>query len=208
MSPQDQWSYERRARVRGFTRIAGVDEAGRGPLAGPVVAAAVVLPAEMCDQPDIGITDSKQLSAQNREALYEEIYARALSVGIGIVDAAEIDRINVLQAACRAMAMALYNISPTADFVLVDGNCPIPVDTAQETVVRGDCLSMSIAAASIVAKVSRDRMMRLYDLEYPEYDFAANKGYATASHRAAIALYGASLIHRRSFNGVLPPDER
>jgi ribonuclease HII len=123
------------------------------------------------------------------------------------VDAAEIDRINILQAACRAMAMALYNINPPPDFVLVDGNCSVPVDIAQETVVKGDCVSISVAAASIIAKVSRDRMMGLYDLDYPEYDFAANKGYGTASHRAAITMHGACLIHRRSFKGVLPLEE-
>lgn len=202
MPPEDPWLQEKRAWSRGFERIAGVDEAGRGPLAGPVVAAAVMLPPDMAEMPDAGIRDSKTLSPARREALYELIYSRALCVGIGIVDAVEIDRINILEAACRAMAIAVGNLMPPPDFVLVDGNRTIPVDIGQEALVRGDGRSHSVAAASIVAKVSRDRMMAAYALDYPEYDFAVNKGYPTAAHKAAIAAHGACLIHRRSFKGV------
>ncbi|MFP4226257.1 MAG: ribonuclease HII [Desulfobacterales bacterium] len=198
MAP-DQWMHEYQARQRGYNRIAGIDEVGRGPLAGPVVAAAVILPEVM---PDLGITDSKRLSAKKREAVYEAVYQHASAIGVGLVDAVEIDRINILQAAFIAMAMALYNLSPKPDFILVDGNQALPVDVPQETIIKGDQLSISIAAASIVAKVTRDRMMDVYDTDYPEYDFAANKGYPTQAHKSAIEAYGASPIHRMSFKGV------
>jgi len=198
MAP-DQWMHEYQGRQRGYNRIAGIDEVGRGPLAGPVVAAAVILPAVL---PDLGITDSKRLSAKKREAVYEAVYQHASAIGVGLVDAIEIDRINILQAAFTAMAMALYNLSPKPDFILVDGNQALPVDVPQETIIKGDQLSISIAAASIVAKVTRDRMMDVYDTDYPEYDFAANKGYPTQAHKSAIEAYGASPIHRMSFKGV------
>ncbi len=195
----DQWVHENQAWRRGFKRIAGTDEVGRGPLAGPVVAAAVILPEAL---PDFGITDSKRLSAKKREAIYEHIYQYARSVGVGIVDPMEIDRINILQAAFAAMVMALYNLSPAPDFILVDGNLSLPVDVPQKAIPKGDQLSISIAAASIVAKVTRDRMMEIYAMDYPEYDFATNKGYPTKDHRSAIEMHGSSPIHRRSFKGV------
>ena len=198
MAP-DQWAYENQAWQRGYKSIAGIDEVGRGPLAGPVVAAAVILPDAL---PDLGITDSKRLSAKKREAVYDEIYQHARAVGVGLVDAVEIDRINILQAAFAAMAMALQNLSPAPDFVLVDGNQAMPVDVPQKTIIKGDQLSISIAAASIVAKVTRDRMMDIYADTYPEYDFAANKGYPTQAHKSAIEAHGASPIHRMSFKGV------
>lgn len=191
--------HENQARQRGYKRIAGIDEVGRGPLAGPVVAAAVILPEAL---PDLGITDSKRLSAKKREAVYDEIYQHASAIGLGLVDAVEIDRINILQAAFTAMVMALYNLTPAPDLLLVDGNQSLPVDVPQETIIKGDRLSISIAAASIVAKVSRDRMMDVYAMDYPEYDFAANKGYPTQAHKSAIEVYGASPIHRMSFKGV------
>jgi len=195
----DQWVYENQARCRGFSQIAGTDEVGRGPLAGPVVAAAVILPETL---PELGITDSKRLTAKKRETIYEQIYQYASSVGVGIVDPVEIDRINILQAAFAAMAMALYNLSPAPDFILVDGNLSLPVDVPQKAIPKGDRLSISIAAASIIAKVTRDRMMAVYAMDYPEYDFAANKGYPTQSHKSAIKIHGSSPIHRMSFKGV------
>jgi len=198
----DQWAYENQARDGGFKHIAGIDEVGRGPLAGPVLAAAVILPPDMQDFPELGIRDSKQLSPKKREKLYALIYEHAHSVGLGIVDPVEIDRINILQAAFAAMVMALRNLVPTPDFILVDGSFQLPVDIAQKAIPKGDRLSISVAAASIVAKVSRDRMMASYALDYPEYDFCANKGYPTQFHKSAIARFGASPIHRLSFKGV------
>ncbi len=199
MPPHDLWSYEDQARRRGFQRIAGVDEVGRGPLAGPVVAAAAVLPRDL---PEAGIADSKRLSGKKRESLYEFVYQHALSVGVGIVDPPEIDRINILEAACAAMAMAVNNLAPAPDYVLVDGNRLPALDMAAEAVAGGDRQSVSVAAASIVAKVTRDRMMGVYARDYPEYGFTANKGYPTRAHREALAAYGATPIHRRSFQGV------
>jgi len=199
--PPDPWAYENQARRSGFKCIAGIDEVGRGPLAGPVVAAAVVLPEVL---PELGIADSKRLSEKKRETVYTQIYQHARAVGVGIVDPVEIDRINILQAAFAAMAMALQNLAPTPDYILVDGNQSLPVDVPQNTIVKGDQLSISIAAASIVAKVTRDRMMALYAMDYPEYDFAVNKGYPTKAHKSAIEMHGASPIHRMSFRGVAP----
>lgn len=196
------WAFEKEAKNAGFKCIAGVDEVGRGPLAGPVMAAAVILPRDPSELPEMGITDSKKLSAKKREGLYDKIYRHAVSVGIGIVDPVEIDRINILQAALAAMCMAVSNLRPAPDFVLVDGNTNLPLDRAQKAVAKGDLRSISVAAASIVAKVSRDRLMAAYGLDYPEYDFPGNKGYPTAAHKAAIAAHGASLIHRQSFKGV------
>lgn len=205
----DPWAYENKARDAGHLTIAGIDEAGRGPLAGPVVAAAVILPDEF---PPAEVTDSKQLAPLQRDRLYQLIYARAVAVGIGIVDAVEIDRINILRAALLAMAMAAANLEPAPDCLLVDGNCPVPLPLAQRTIIKGDALSLSIAAASIVAKVTRDRLMGRYDQDYPQYGFAEHKGYATRAHREAICRHGCCPIHRRSFKGVKefsgPPQAR
>ena len=195
----DLWAFEKRARERGCIRIAGIDEAGRGPLAGPVVSASVILP------PDVkiaDINDSKRLSPAKRLSLYQRIYAEAVSVGVGIVDAAEIDRINILQASLLSMAMAADNLRPQPDWLLIDGRFHIPSPLPQQPVVKGDALSISIAAASIVAKVSRDRLMERYDLDYPQYGFSRHKGYPTRAHREAIRKYGCCPIHRRSFRGV------
>jgi ribonuclease HII len=193
------WSYENKARDKGYRRIAGVDEAGRGPLAGPVVAAAVILAPEpvLTD-----LADSKQLTARRREALYAQIYAQALSIGIGIIDPPEIDRINILNAALLAMLIAVVNLKPAAECVLVDGPWCIAANLPQEAICKGDCLSASIAAASIVAKVSRDRLMQRYHEEYPRFGFSRHKGYPTRAHKAAIRRFGCSPIHRRSFKGV------
>jgi ribonuclease HII len=195
----DLWAFEKPLADKGHTRIAGVDEAGRGPLAGPVVAAAVVLPTGF----RVGrVRDSKQLSRPRREALFTRIYAEAAAVGIGIVDALEIDRINILQAARLAMAMAVANLQPAPDCLLIDGNCAISGCVPQQTLVGGDRLSVSVAAASIVAKVTRDRIMIRYHADFPQFGFDQHKGYPTLDHKAAIVAHGPSPIHRRTFRGV------
>jgi ribonuclease HII len=189
--------FEQRARQIGFNLIAGIDEAGRGPLAGPVVAAAVVLP-ENYRHPDI--TDSKQLSPRKREELFKVIRADALSIGVGVMEASIIDDVNILRATLSAMKEAvcdLVDISP--DYLLVDGMQAVPIDIPQMTIIRGDSLSISIAAASIIAKVSRDRIMEMYHRQFPYYNFLKNKGYGTQEHRQAIKDHGPCKIHRRSF---------
>ena len=196
---EDLWQFEHLAGRQGYGRIAGVDEAGRGPLAGPVVAAAVVLPS---DFPDCGVTDSKKLTPRRRASLYGRIYADALGVGIGIVDAIEIDRINILRAALLAMAMAVENLRPPPDFLLVDGPWSVDLQLSQNPIVRGDARSVSIAAASIVAKVTRDRLMDRYDTEFPQFGFARHRGYPTRAHREALRTFRCCPIHRRSFRGV------
>ncbi len=193
------WAFEKTARKNGFSCIAGVDEAGRGPLAGPVVSAAVILPESM---PVSGINDSKQLAPGKRETLYHEIYRHAVAVGVGIVDPVEIDRINILQAALMSMAISVTHLHPMPDFLLVDGLFPVPLTLPQKPIPKGDALSISIAAASIVAKVTRDRLMKVYADEYPEFEFAKNKGYPTKAHREAIRRFGTCPIHRQSFKGV------
>lgn len=194
--------FESLARDRGFLFPAGVDEAGRGPLAGPVVAAAVVFPAGYLN-PDI--RDSKLLSPARRELLFGVIRRDAVACAVASVPHEEIDRINILQASLTAMRRAVAALSTPADFLLVDGNRPIPsCNIPQETLVGGDGRCLSIAAASILAKVSRDRMMGEFDLLYPGYGFAAHKGYPTADHLAAIRRLGPSPIHRRTFRGVAP----
>lgn len=197
----DLWFFEKNATAEGYEKIAGIDEAGRGPLAGPVVSAAVILPA---DFPDAGVTDSKLVSAGKREKLYKKIYTHAVSIGIGIIDAAEIDRINILQASLQAMAMAVANLSPPPDCLLIDGTFPIAVDVPQKLIVKGDRRSISIAAASIVAKVSRDRLMEIYHQYYPQFGFSQHKGYPTKFHREAIRKFGCCMIHRQTFKGVRP----
>ncbi|MBN1662189.1 MAG: ribonuclease HII [Deltaproteobacteria bacterium] len=192
-------TFERVALQRGYKYIAGVDEAGRGPLAGPVVAAAVVLPPGYSN-PEIN--DSKQLSAGKREALYERIKQDALSVGLGVVEAAVIDEVNILQATLMAMRDAVQELSISPDYILIDGKNTIPLDETipQEAIIKGDSLSVSVAAASIIAKVSRDMIMDLYHRQFPQYNFLKNKGYGTAEHRSAIKQYGVCKIHRRSFH--------
>ena len=191
--------FENEATRKGCKDVAGIDEAGRGPLAGPVISAAVILPITF-HNPDI--TDSKKLSPKKREHLYEEIYAHAVSVGIGIVDSIEIDRINILQASLIAMAMAVKNLDPPPGYLLIDGNFRIHSDLPQQTIPKGDALSISIAAASIIAKVSRDRLMEKYHHYYPQYNFPQHKGYPTRSHKEAIRKFGYTPIHRKSFKGV------
>jgi len=195
----DQWRFENQARQSGLTRIAGVDEAGRGPLAGPVVSAAVILPFSF---PVSGVTDSKKLTPKKRQVLYQQIYEHAEAIGIGIVDSGEIDRTNILKASLLSMVMAVNNLSPLPEHVLIDGIFGLPVSLSQEAIPKGDALSISIGAASIIAKVTRDSLMERYHEDYPDFGFAIHKGYPTAFHKDAIRRYGCSPIHRKSFKGV------
>lgn len=193
------WTFENALQEQGFSRIAGIDEAGRGPLAGPVVSAAVILPASFMNA---DVKDSKKLTARQREGLFEVIYRHAAAVGIGIVDALEIDRINILQASLLAMRLSVRNLSPAPDYLLIDGPFGIQSEIPQQPIKRGDSLSISIAAASIIAKVTRDRLMERYDQDYPQFGFSGHKGYPTKAHKAAIGQFGCCPIHRRSFSGV------
>lgn len=180
----------------GHQVICGIDEAGRGPLCGPVVAAAVVLPRGACIE---GVNDSKKLSQKKREQVYEEILKNALSVSVGIADVDVIEEVNILNATKLAMKKALESLLVKPDMVLIDGNQKIHTDIKQETVISGDAISESIAAASIIAKVTRDNMLIEYDKQYPEYGFAKHKGYGTKAHIEAIQRYGLTPIHRPSF---------
>lgn len=191
--------FEAMARSQGYRAVAGIDEAGRGPLAGPVVAAAVILP-ESFDLP--GLNDSKLLSAKKRNQLYPLIHEQALAVGIGVGRVNEIDQINILQATLKGMSRAVKRLSISPDFLLVDGITPIPIEIEQKTLKKGDSRSLSIAAASVVAKVVRDRIMVAYDRLFPEYGFAGHKGYGSQQHRDAVAKYGPCICHRRTFAGV------
>ena len=190
-------SYERQYE-ESCTYICGIDEAGRGPLAGPVVAAAVILPAGLVIP---YVNDSKKLTEKCREALYPEILEKALSVGVGVVPAARIDEINILQATYEAMRQAIGQLSVRPDVLLNDAVRIPDVEIPQVPIIKGDAKSISIACASVIAKVTRDRMMKEYDAIYPEYGFAGHKGYGTAAHIAAIRQYGPSPIHRRTFIG-------
>ena len=177
--------------------VAGVDEAGRGPLAGPVVAAAVVFPPSLSDT--FGINDSKKLSPKNRERLKPLIEDIALAIGVGIVDHVDIDRINILQATYKAMQIAVQQLSFTPDFVLIDGRGIPDLEMPCESIIKGDSKSVSIAAASIIAKVTRDHIMIDMHEKFPQYGFAQHKGYGTKKHIQAIREHGLSPIHRRSF---------
>lgn len=199
MVPVDMLAFERQAILRGYKTIAGIDEAGRGPLAGPVVAAAVILPPGLYLD---GVDDSKKLSPQTRELLYDIIMDQAISVGIGIGTPELIDRINILQATRYAMCTAVEQLMPVPDYLLIDGITKIDFLCPQKTVKKGDSLSLSIAAASIIAKVSRDRMMIELDTVHPGYGFAAHKGYGCSSHMEAIRRLGPTAVHRFTFGGV------
>lgn len=200
-APRDQAMdfFERRFLSTGFRFIAGLDEAGRGPLAGPVVAAAVILPIPRFPEK---LSDSKKLLPEKRESLYEKILQAAVSIGIGVVEANEIDRINIGRATQKAMAMAVSLLRKQPDMLLIDGILPVPLALPQRTIVKGDSLCVSIAAASIVAKVTRDRMMMAYHEKYPQYNFARHKGYGTQEHREAIKRHGSCEVHRKTFRGV------
>ena len=190
--------FERRLIKKAQWPVAGIDEAGRGPLAGPVAAAAVILD---CDNLPVGLDDSKALTPQERGALYEEIIAKALAVGVAFASAQEIDRVNIRQATFLAMRRSLAALSIRPIYALVDGNdLPPGLCCAAETIVKGDAISQSIAAASIVAKVTRDRLMHRLHAHHPIYGFAEHVGYATPAHLAAIAAHGPSPFHRLSFS--------
>ncbi len=191
--------FENLATKRGFECVAGIDEAGRGPLAGPVVAAAVVL-GECFDLP--GLTDSKKLTAKQRDRFYPQIRQQATAVGIGVASVLEIDNINILQATLLAMQRAVSRLSPFPDHLLIDGITPLPLKISQQTLIKGDSRSLSIAAASVVAKVVRDRIMYSFSRQLPVYGFAKHKGYGTQQHRQAIAQFGPSYLHRKTFSGV------
>jgi len=188
--------FERKWYEKGINSIAGTDEAGRGPLAGPVVAAAVILPKGLLIE---GVNDSKKVSEVKRERLYEIIIKEALAWGVGIVDNNIIDEINILNAAKEAMKKAVENLKFQPEVLLIDAvKLEIP-ELIEESIVKGDAKSISIAAASIIAKVTRDRIIREYDKKYPDYGFAKNKGYGTAEHMEAIRRNGLCEIHRRTF---------
>ena len=191
--------FEDEAFKNGYKVIAGIDEAGRGPLAGPVVSASVVLPIDFTD-PDI--TDSKKLSPKKRDILYSRINEHALFIAIGFADIIEIDRVNILNASLNSMKRSVDNLLVIPDFLLIDGKFGIDTDIPQKAIIRGDSKSISIAAASIIAKVERDRLMFKFDQLYPEYGFAQHKGYPTKAHKQAIIEHGVTPIHRKTFKGV------
>jgi ribonuclease HII len=193
------YRYEGQAWRAGLARVAGVDEAGRGPLAGPVVAAAVVVTPEHRIR---GVADSKLLSPERRETLFAAIHERALAVGVAVVDHVTIDRVNILQATRLAMLEALRQLTVAPDLVITDFVALPDVPCPQKNLVDGDARCASVAAASIVAKVTRDRIMRELDKTFPEYGFARHKGYATPDHLAALDRHGPCAVHRRSFAGV------
>lgn len=196
----DQWQYEREALQAGHTLVCGCDEAGAGPLAGPVYAAAVILPFG-ADIP--GLNDSKKLTEKKREALFPIIQQTAAAWSVAWVDAAEIDRTDILSARLKAMQLAIDGLDPAPDFALIDGNRDrgktAAITTAHRTLIKGDSLSASVAAASILAKVSRDRCMLQLAQEYPQYQFEKHKGYGTALHYQLLRAHGPSPIHRRTF---------
>ena len=196
--------HERALWGKGMAFVAGVDEAGRGPLAGPVVAAAVVFEREFI-LPDVN--DSKVLPEAMRETLFAQIMDRALAVGVGVVDHTTIDEINILNATFRAMHMAIDRLAVTPDHVLIDGNRFDGGAIPYTTIIDGDAQSFCIAAASIIAKVTRDRLMNAYDVQFPGYGFARHKGYATREHCEAIRRLGYSAIHRRSFALATDPNQ-
>jgi ribonuclease HII len=197
--PSAPYRFEAQAWKTGLTRVAGLDEAGRGPLAGPVVAAAVIMdPARRVR----GVRDSKVLSPERRLELFEEIRARALGVGIGIVDHETIDRVNILEATRLAMRRALDALVPAPDLVITDFVALRDLPCPQRNLVDGDARCATVAAASIVAKVTRDRLMHEADRQFPQYGFARHKGYATPDHLAALDRHGPCPLHRRTFSGV------
>ncbi len=198
------WQFEHKAKTQGYKIIAGVDEAGRGPLAGPVVSAAVILPHDFAC---IGINDSKKLSEKKRNALFPIIKEKAIAVSTGIASHHEIDQINILQASLLSMKRAVENLSNPPDFILpdfllIDGKFPINMDIDQAALIKGDSRSISIAAASIIAKVTRDAIMASLHKIYPQYNFIRHKGYPTKAHKEAILKHGPCPVHRCTFKGV------
>ncbi|MCP3874085.1 MAG: ribonuclease HII [Desulfobacteraceae bacterium] len=198
------WQFEHKAKAQGYTNIAGVDEAGRGPLAGPVVSAAVILPDNFSCE---GINDSKKLSEKKRQALFPIIKEHALAVATGICSHKEIDQINILQASLLSMKRAVENLSTPPEFILpdyllIDGKFTLNMDLDQNAIIKGDSRSISIASASIIAKVTRDKIMKDLHETYPEYNFIQHKGYPTKAHKEAILKHGPCPIHRTTFKGV------
>jgi ribonuclease HII len=198
-SEEDPLCYESMARQAGYGLIAGVDEAGRGPLAGPVVAGAVIIPEGLTLT---GIKDSKQMTEKAREKAFSVIHEAAVAVGIGVVSHQFIDKFNILKATLEAMKRAVLCLADSPEYLLVDGINAIPVTIPQRCLKKGDQRSLSISAASVIAKVYRDRIMRSYHERFPVYGFSQNKGYGTAAHLEAIKRYGPTPIHRRTFRGV------
>ena len=194
----DTYMYERELREKGITLIAGVDEVGRGPLVGPVVTACVILPEKFDLE---GLTDSKKLSEKKREELYKNIEEQALGIGIGIVDNEEIDNINILNATKKAMKMAIDNCNVRPEHVLIDA-VKLDIDIPTTSIIKGDLKSITISAASVIAKVTRDHMLYELDKKYPMYDFKHNKGYPTKKHIEAIMEYGIIKEHSKSFSPV------
>ncbi len=195
--------YEKKLRATGVGRIAGIDEAGRGALAGPVVAAAVVLPEKFRHR---RLNDSKQLAPELREEIYSDLVSNSeVRWTVGIIDSIEIDRINILRASHRAMRLAIAALSEPPEHVLIDGLPVIPFPFRQTAIIDGDCISLSIAAASVIAKVTRDRMMRDFCAQFPQYCFDQHKGYGTDLHLLKLHEFGPCPIHRRSFEPVAQP---
>lgn len=191
-------TWERNARAQGFHSIAGCDEAGRGPLAGPVVAAACIIPENTLLK---GINDSKQLLPEERDELFQKIISTPeIDYGIGIIDAAQIDEINIFQASMQAMLIAMSRLKSKPDYILIDGKHLPTLQIPGEAIVEGDSRSQSIAAASILAKETRDKIMQAYHQQWPQYNFAGHKGYSTEEHLIAIDTYGPCLIHRMTFD--------
>ena len=196
--------FEDAAYAQGYCRVAGLDEVGRGTLAGPVVAAVVLFESKSTIT---GLKDSKQLTSEQRDSLYPAILQDAVAVSLGVVEAAVIDRINILEATRLAMQRAIENLPIQPDYLLLDAITLPRVPIPQRPIIKGDQLSVSIAAASIVAKVTRDRLMSKYHEEYPQYNFLAHKGYATSEHRKQIREHGPCRIHRKTFRGVYDVDQ-
>ncbi|MFZ5772317.1 MAG: ribonuclease HII [Thermodesulfobacteriota bacterium] len=195
----DTFSFERELAGKGVRLVAGLDEAGRGPLAGPVVAASVILPAD-CEY--VLFQDSKKLTEKQRDSLFATLTGMGIPIGVGVATPAEIDEINILRASLLAMKRAVLALPEMPDYLLVDGKFPVPLQVRQQALVKGESKSASIAAASIVAKVTRDRIMRDYHAAYPHYNFSRHKGYPTKEHRDLLLRFGPCAIHRKTFSGV------
>lgn len=194
----DNYKYERELNIKGINLIAGVDEVGRGPLIGPVVASAVILPKDFHLE---GLTDSKKLSEKKRELFYQIIKEQAISIGIGIISEKRIDEINIYEATKEAMITAINNLNPQPEHILIDA-MPLNISIPTTSIIKGDYLSISISAASVIAKVTRDHMLYDIDKEYPMYDLKNNKGYGTKKHLEAIKKYGITKYHRLSYKPV------
>ncbi|MBW2004253.1 MAG: ribonuclease HII [Deltaproteobacteria bacterium] len=197
---RDNQFYEFQARLAGYSFVAGIDEAGRGPLAGPVVASAVILPEDISLP---GVRDSKKMSERAREEAFSLIESKAIVFSLAVVSSQEIDKVNILQATRKAMKEAALTLDPQPDYLLIDGISPVDLPIHQRCIVKGDDLSLSISAASVLAKVYRDRIMCQYHILYPHYGFSSNKGYGTPGHIKAITRFGPCHIHRLTFKGVL-----